>query len=243
MENKEQQILSEIKDMMNSIRRQLELLDSKMAELQHEFDPEASRINLSDIDLDIDTETITDTEDIPVSVDVMEGSIPEDLISADTETEEEHALTEEPEEDTEEDPAEDITEKEEESEDVIVMEEEEEELLLAPAEEPAIRLETHASAPKVAVIDLMTSRQAWRNDMPGTPVKDIRSAIALNDRILFIKMLFNEDPIEFQNAISAINSMETLDEVLEFIAAGHPDWDMDSDVVYRFMMAIRRRVK
>ena len=34
MENREQQILSEIKSMMTSIRSQLERLDAKMAELQ-----------------------------------------------------------------------------------------------------------------------------------------------------------------------------------------------------------------
>ena len=34
MENKEQQILSEIRTMMASIRQQMELLDAKMAELQ-----------------------------------------------------------------------------------------------------------------------------------------------------------------------------------------------------------------
>ena len=40
MENREQQILAEIKVMMGSIRTQLELLDAKMAELQQCVDPE-----------------------------------------------------------------------------------------------------------------------------------------------------------------------------------------------------------
>ena len=40
MENREQQILAEIKDMMVSIRSQLELLDAKMLELQQTVDPE-----------------------------------------------------------------------------------------------------------------------------------------------------------------------------------------------------------
>ena len=40
MENREQQILSEIKSMMSSIRMQLEQLDAKMAELQQVVDPE-----------------------------------------------------------------------------------------------------------------------------------------------------------------------------------------------------------
>lgn len=104
----------------------------------------------------------------------------------------------------------------------------------------------HAAANTVVrpvVIDAMTERQAWRTDMPGAPVKDIRSAISLNDRVIFINYLFNEDPMAFQEALTKINQMESLDQVVEFALTSHPEWDMDSEVVYRFMMAVRRRVK
>ena len=52
MENREQQILSEIKSMMASIRSQLERLDAKMAELQQVVDPE--EFDMAPIDIDID---------------------------------------------------------------------------------------------------------------------------------------------------------------------------------------------
>ena len=51
MENREQQILSEIKSMMSSIRMQLEQLDAKMAELQQVVDPDD--VSAIPIDLDI----------------------------------------------------------------------------------------------------------------------------------------------------------------------------------------------
>ena len=98
------------------------------------------------------------------------------------------------------------------------------------------------SAP-VAVIDAMTAKQAWRTDMPGTPVKDIRSAISLNDRILFINYLFGEDPIAFQDMLTKLNAMSSFDEAAEYVIAANPDWDLESDTVYRFMMAIRRRLQ
>ena len=100
-------------------------------------------------------------------------------------------------------------------------------------------------APKVkpSVAEVMTDRQAWRTDMPGTPVKDVRSAISLNDRIIFINHLFNEDPLLFQNVIVNVNSMETLDQVVDYVTSEFPAWDMGSELVYRFMMAVRRRVK
>ena len=102
------------------------------------------------------------------------------------------------------------------------------------AEEPA--------AP-VAVIDAMTAKQAWRTDMPGSPVRDIRSAISLNDRILFINYLFGEDPMSFQDMLTKLNSMTSFDEAASYVIAANPDWDLESDTVYRFMMAIRRRLQ
>ena len=93
------------------------------------------------------------------------------------------------------------------------------------------------------IIDTMTDRQAWRTDMPGGSVKDVRSAISLNDRILFINKLFDEDPMAFQAAIGRINSMESIEEVIAYVNAEHSDWNLESDTVYRFMMAVRRKVR
>jgi hypothetical protein len=84
---------------------------------------------------------------------------------------------------------------------------------------------------------------AWKKDMPGSIVKDVRSAISLNDRILFINKLFAEDPMAFQAAIGKLNAMKSLDEVVAYVKAEHSDWNLESDVVYRFMMAVRRKVR
>ena len=95
----------------------------------------------------------------------------------------------------------------------------------------------------VTIIDTMTDKQAWRTDLPGGAVKDVRSAISLNDRILFINKLFDEDPMAFQSAIVKLNSMESLDQVVDYINTEHSDWNLESDTVYRFMMAVRRKVR
>ena len=95
----------------------------------------------------------------------------------------------------------------------------------------------------VAVIDAMTAKQAWRTDMPGSPVRDIRSAISLNDRILFINYLFGEDPIAFQEMLTQLNAMTSFNEAVDAVITAHPEWDLESDTVYRFMMALRRRLQ
>ena len=117
----------------------------------------------------------------------------------------------------------------------------EEQILDDPAtEEVKIEESVEVAAP---IIDMMTDKQAWRTDMPGGAVRDVRSAISLNDRILFINKLFDEDPIAFQAAIGRINSMESLEEVIAYVNAEHSDWNLESDTVYRFMMAVRRKVR
>lgn len=93
-----------------------------------------------------------------------------------------------------------------------------------------------------AVIDVLEDKRAWKTDMPGAPVRDIRSAISLNDRVLFINRLFNEDPMSFQDMLSKINNMTSIEEVIEAVVAEHPDWDLGSEIVYRFMMAVRRKI-
>ena len=116
-----------------------------------------------------------------------------------------------------------------------------------PAEETFIATEPRkaildTAKADTAVMDIMAEKQAWRTDRPGMPVKNIISAISLNDRVLLINVLFGEDPMLFQETIAKFNAMGSLSEALAFIAENHPDWDMNSEPVYRLMMAIRRKL-
>ena len=98
------------------------------------------------------------------------------------------------------------------------------------------------SKAETAVMDVLAEKQAWRTDRPGSQVKNVISAISLNDRVLLINVLFREDPILFQNTISAFNGMSSLDEAISHIQTNFPDWDMNSEPVYRLMMAVRRKL-
>ncbi len=239
MENRQKQILSEIQEMMSSIRMQLEKLDVKIAEFQQVADIEG--VEAAPIDLEIDEsyfieETVVegslDIEDVEpevvVAPEVVAEALVEPVVEAPVEPEVETVV---------EAPVEPVAEPEVESE-----AEPEEDLPLFA--EPESIFEVAQKSPKAAraVIDVMEDKQAWRTDMPGAPVKDLLSAISLNDRVQFINVLFNEDPAAFQQARARINMMETLDEVIEYITAEF-DWDLNSQVVYRFMMAVRRKVK
>ena len=199
MENREQQILSEIRLMISSIHSQLEVLEEKLALLSDDGVEVVENEALEDAPIELDIEDVLD-------VDVVEELVPQQIV-------------------------------EEESEQTVEVVPEQ------IKEEVEMLIDVAAASIRPAVIDTMTTREAWRTDMPGSPVKDIRSAISLNDRILFINSLFDEDPMLFQSVLTKINSMPGLDEVVEYLRAERPAWDMESAEVYRFMMAVRRRIQ
>lgn len=225
MENKEQQILSEIKSMMASIRSQLERLDAKMAELQQVVDPE--NFEADSIDINIDEAVAEVTVELP---EIQDDDLPFDDV---------------PIEDVSDGPAGvDVEQTAEEIVEETVAEEEDDDLPGVFDEPAPVTIATKAEVTaKPTINDVMASEHAWRKDMPGSPVRDIRSAISLNDRVIFINLLFNEDAQAFVNALTKINSMTTLDEVVDFICSEFPSWDLNSDLVYRFMMAVRRKVR
>ena len=340
MENREQQILSEIKVMVASIRTQLQQLDSKMMELQMAVDPNNLQAKPIDIDMD-DMDmigmplTTAVQDDLPFvdTLDDVEFAESESVVEAEAEAEalvEAEPLVESvaevvetPVETSEDAPVEETAESTAEEEKPLVEDlpvlgavalagiaasttataattvaddlpavesitepiseviaEQTTEPVVESIDDPAVELVTETvieteveptpTAPttepddddmplfaepqplfeaalnspkaKKAVIDVMTDKQAWRTDMAGSPVRDLLSAISLNDRVHFIKTLFRDDAVLFQQTRAKINQMSSLDEVVEYITSNF-DWDMSSQSVYRFMMAVRRKVQ
>lgn len=262
MENRHQLILSEIKSLMASVRVQLEQLDVKMAELQQSFEPQSIVIEPTDFSIDDITsveglaslpelQTVVEIEPVTAEHE-MAVSEPEDIVP------EQEALVSDPEpvafEPAASEPETVVSEPEPVAEqETVVFDPVAEPEALVSDPEPVVSdsvanvaVEQPVLADKVAsrqaVIDAMASKQAWRTDMPGSPVRDVRAAIALVDRALFINTLFGEDAASFINAVNAVNQMTSLDEAVEYITENYPGWDMESDIVYRFMMAVRRKV-
>ena len=293
MENKEQQILSEIKAMMATIRQQMEMLDAKMAELQQmsRFEGEEVAPIVLDIDtFDLPVEEIPEeipaseepsddlpfdlpVEETPIEVPVQEMPVAaepviEPALEAEIEPETEPVVEPdvEPENQTVSEPeiepvVETVAELIEEDlpEEIVLDEpvaEEPAPVVLAesapevtePLEQQTPVSETPVEEPakpivKEAIIDAMTEKQAWRTDMPGTQVKDVRLAISLHERVLFINHLFSEDPMAFQATVNKVNASASLDEVVNYVKETFPQWNLESDLVYRFMMAVRRKIR
>lgn len=258
MENREQQILSEIKSMMASIRSQLERLDAKMAELQQVVDPEEFDSTPIDIEIDetvpaaglpVEEPQTVEVQEIPLEVeddlpleetqeDVLEDELVEEIPFEEIQVEEAPESIEDVLRDL---PA--AVEVESVEEETVEEVDDDDLPGVFDIPEPVTVADKASVEAKPILNEVITADYAWRKDMPGTPVRDIRSAISLNDRVIFINLLFKEDAQAFVDTLSKINAMETLDQAVGFVCASFPEWDLSSELVYRFMMAVRRKVR
>lgn len=208
------EILSEIQETLAELKARIAEAEEKLAALEAVEEP----VEVTE-EVTVDEEIPAAEEDmspIDISIDVDEVGFPE----AAPEIKAEPVAQPEPE--------------------PIAEEEVEEESILEPKVSINDRQERKA---RKAVVDVMGQKLAWKTAMPGTPVKNVISAISLNDRVLFINTLFKEDPMAFQEAIAAFNAMSSFDEAEEYVRANHPDWNLNSDLVFRLMMAVRRKLK
>lgn len=227
---KGQEILSEIKELVSSISKELALIETKMSEYQSLYESDEDRIESLDLEDDYFL-NITTAISSPAAVEMPQ---PEPATEPVAEPQLEPEPAAEPIAVPEPEPvAEPAAEPEPIAEPIAVPE---------PKQKPKPRPQPEAEQ-STAIVDKLAAKQRWRTDMPGSPVKDIRSAIALNDRVLFINTLFDKDPVRFQADLTAINGMDTLAQAIDYFQEHHPEWNFDSDTVYRFMMAVRRRVK
>ena len=99
-----------------------------------------------------------------------------------------------------------------------------------------------APAKPEKVLRTVEGNYPWQTASPGMPVKNIRSAISLFVRALFINTLFKEDYALYDRTISDLNALSSLDEAVDYLLGHFPDWNLGSDVVYSFIMAIRKKL-
>lgn len=258
MDKSLKEILAELDAELSALKARVGEIEKKVELLRNELDLEpAEPLDLGTADYlydiadavpeDIPAENVPEAvaDDMPADVfaenagENVGKSVPDDIPEAESEAEPEA----EPE-------TEDLPESEPEPEPEDLPEEDGFSLFggMAEEEEPKAR-KTKApsehrqySGHKV-IADQKYGNEAWRKDMPGPEVKDVRSAISLNDRVMFISTLFRDDSMLFQDVINKINALTTLEKAVQYLKENFPEWDMDSELVYRFMMSVRRKIR
>lgn len=87
------------------------------------------------------------------------------------------------------------------------------------------------------------SQPAWKVDLAGPEVSDVRKALSLNDRIVLIRELFDNSGDALAAALDAANQATSLDEFVAKMRREHPQWDEQSPLVYRYYMIVRRKIR
>lgn len=227
MGNTNNEILGELKSLLESLKTQIVELEEKVAELEASTgdvpaetpadipaeEPQPEAISFDDLDSMPEVDLSEFEAPAPVAAEVAAPAVP-DVV-----------------EEAEKPVAEDLPA----DEDALSF--------FMTGEKEDINKAMAKQVRKKTVAEAMEAKMLWKTAIPGGEVKDVRSAISLNDRVLFINKLFSENPAEFQQAVSVINSASSLEELISYFTEHYPQWDMDSDLVFRFMMAVRRKVR
>ena len=225
METKDTEKFKELINRVEALKKELADIEARLAELVSEEASEpASEPESSDpIDISLDIyEPVVDSVPAPGPVEIEDIPVVEDVpVAEDIPAAEEAPVVEES-------PAvEDLPSG-----------------LFGEPEPAPVGSHVHKAKGKgPAVLDAMAGKAAWRTDIPGPEVKSLRSAIALGDQVVFINRLFRKDSALYQDTIDRLNAMDSLSEAMDYLSGTFPEWDLDSDDVYRFMMAVRRRIR
>ena len=225
MENNRTEILREIESELASLKRQVLALEEKLEALRQEPVQEEMPVEESDF-----TDMEIGVSDLPEAAAPVVEEIPAQ-VRIDEPMPEPESVPEPVEEPVVEAVIEDLPEPEPTPAPTPALVEPEP----APAEPAPV-------APKPVTPRPETERLPWRLDKPGMSVKNIRSGISLYDRALFIGTLFKEDYALYDKTISELNGLANLDEAVDYLLERFPDWNLKSDIVYNFMMAIRKKL-
>ncbi len=88
----------------------------------------------------------------------------------------------------------------------------------------------------------MKAKPNWKKDYPGTRINDMNEGITFNDKIVFLNDLFYGDTDQYRLSISRLNEFTNLNEAVEYLRMAFPEWNENSDTVYRFYMILRRKL-
>ena len=76
------------------------------------------------------------------------------------------------------------------------------------------------------------------------PIKELKAAIGINEKFLFINELFDGNLQEYNNSIAALNQCQSYSEATTFIKnnlSGKYKWEEENKYVLSFLDLVKRR--
>ena len=91
---------------------------------------------------------------------------------------------------------------------------------------------------------LRSDRLELKSALNDTPVRDLKKAIGVNDRFVFISQLFRGDEVMYERSLKTINSFRILPEAeywMERELKVKLGWDETREIVKHFYQLVKRR--
>jgi len=120
---------------------------------------------------------------------------------------------------------------------------------IPPANKQASRPVKKPEENEIVTINQKISAQleekgAHKGPSVAAPVSDIKQAINLNDKLLFVKDLFNGYSLAYAEVIDILNRLNTFDEATAFLNNNYAiknGWENKPETVEKFYAILRRR--
>lgn len=103
---------------------------------------------------------------------------------------------------------------------------------------------TKTDVDEVYTINQKISAQMGKTEPALLPITDLKSAITLNDKLLFVKDLFNGYSLAYSEAIEILNRFTGLEEADTFLKKNYAtknNWDSKPQTVEKFYELLKRR--
>ena len=95
--------------------------------------------------------------------------------------------------------------------------------------------------PKQTLADTIVTPTALGDDMNHSKIRSLREGIGLNDKFLMIRDLFDGDNEAYDEAISALDEMESMDDCMIHIIENYA-WNPDSEGSKFIMQLLERKL-
>ncbi len=258
--------LDEIAKMISSLSDRVDSLSSRLTSIGDKVDamaaasekePEGGLFDAITSEPVFDSAEADDSFHVTESEEVYEEPVEDDdideRIEAEMKAEEEARDVDQTEDEEPEEPQEEAEEEpdeaEEESGEEEVMEEEEVDSPEEETEEEEAEQESEEPQAEQPEPEAAPGEKAgrdwydWEYDYPQESVDNLLDSMGINDKLEFVRELFNSDPMMFDSQMKEVETMPNFKAIVQFFRQAHPEWDQSSDTVYRFYMHIRRKFR
>lgn len=115
-------------------------------------------------------------------------------------------------------------------------------------EEPSIEEEQKESEPEPETINDQFEKEekTVAEHHEEKKVSSIMELISVNHQFMFVKELFKDDQVSFQNALYELEEYQSFDEAVEFLVQGYAkefEWDMQSNEVKELLKVLFRKFR